>query len=91
MERNEKSGPSKDFEFFGKEIPVQNAQIGDLILFTETDLSSATIGHIGIITKANRMQFFIHSSSGKANGVIISSLASKHYAERFVKVNSVME
>lgn len=64
----------------------------DLMLFTETNLSSTNIGHIGIITKANGMQSdFIHSSSGKANGVTFSSLGSEHYSQRFVKVISVME
>lgn len=85
---------SKDFEFFGKETNITSAQPGDLVLFTPTEADTTVnrVGHIGIITHAAGMSSdFVHASSGKANGVTVSSLAEPHYTERFVKVISVIE
>lgn len=84
---------SPEFEFFGTETNIRNAQKGDLVLFkpTETDSTGARIGHIGILINSRGMQSdFIHSSSGKANGVTISSLGSDHYTNRFVKAINVI-
>ena len=82
---------SVDFINFGTTIKKKNSRPGDLILFTGTDTSSHVVGHIGIITdnKDGRIQF-IHSSSGKANGVTISDL-SGYYDTRFIKVIRIME
>lgn len=85
---------SAEYEFFGREIPVGQARKGDLVLFTptENDTSGARIGHIGILINEKGMNSdFIHSSSGKANGVTISSLGSDHYTQRFVKVINIID
>lgn len=85
---------SKDFEFFGTETNPNSAQPGDLVLFTptEADTTANRVGHIGIITNARGMQSdFVHASSGKANGVTVSSLAEPHYTKRFVKIISVIK
>lgn len=76
---------SIDFTNVGKEIDLQTAKEGDLILFTGTVDSIRLVGHMGIITENTDTLKFIHSTSGKANGVTISPL-SKHYKLRFVKV-----
>ena len=77
---------SVEFTNLGKTIETNNAKPGDLILFTGTDTGKHTVGHIGIITDNHNGQVeFIHSSSGKANGVTISDL-SGYYQTRFVKV-----
>lgn len=77
---------SVDFTHFGKTIETDSAKPGDLILFTGTDPSRHIVGHIGIITdNLNGNMHFIHSSSGKVNGVTISDL-SDYYKTRFVKV-----
>ena len=77
---------SADFTDFGKTIETDDAKPGDLILFTGTDPGRHVVGHIGIITdNLNGNIQFIHSSSGKANGVTISEL-SGYYETRFVKV-----
>jgi len=77
---------SIDFTNVEGEISLTNAKPGDLVLFTGTDSSSRVVGHMGIISsKENGEFYFIHSTSGKANGVTISSL-SKYYSIRFVKV-----
>lgn len=79
---------SIDFTNRGVEVPLQKAKRGDLILFTGTDSSSRNVGHMGIITENTDGLRFIHSSSGKANGVTISAL-NKYYQRRFVKVISI--
>jgi len=77
---------SVDFTNIEKEIKLADAKPGDLILFTGTDSTIRVVGHMGImISKENDEHYFIHSTSGKANGVTISTL-SKYYLSRFVKV-----
>jgi cell wall-associated NlpC family hydrolase len=77
---------SVDFTHFGKEISIEKAKPGDLILFTGTDSSDLIVGHMGIVesTKGDTLRF-IHSTSGKAKGVVISPLGD-YYKKRFVKV-----
>jgi len=77
---------SVEFTDLGTTIETNNAKPGDLILFTGTDTSKHVVGHIGIVTDNHDGEVeFIHSSSGKANGVTISEL-SGYYETRFVKV-----
>jgi len=81
---------SVDFTNAGEEVRQEDARPGDLILFTGTDSTSRVVGHIGIITEnpGGRIQF-IHSSSGKANGVTISTLEG-YYSSRFMKVIRIL-
>ena len=77
---------SIEFTNLGTTIETNNAKSGDLILFTGTDPNKRVVGHIGIITDNQNGELeFIHSSSGKANGVTISGLDG-YYETRFVKV-----
>ena len=76
---------SVDFTYVGKEISLKNAMEGDLILFTGTVDSIRIVGHMGIITENTDTLKFIHSTSGRANGVTNSEF-SDHYKRRFVKV-----
>jgi cell wall-associated NlpC family hydrolase len=77
---------SVDFTNVGKSVPVTEARRGDLILFTGTDSTERTVGHMGLITaNTNNELQFIHSSSGKAKGVTITPL-NNYYRSRFVKV-----
>lgn len=76
---------SVSFTNYGKTIPESSARPGDLILFTGTDSTVRVVGHMGIVERIkNDTLYFIHSSSGKANGVTISPLG-KYYRGRFVK------
>lgn len=77
---------SVDFTSVKHEVPLNNAKPGDLILFTGTDSTIRIVGHMGIIISnpPDSIQF-IHSTSGRANGVTISPLNSGYQA-RFVKV-----
>ncbi len=79
---------SVDFTNVGKTIDVSSAKEGDLILFTGTVDSVKIIGHMGIVTDNTDTLRFIHSTSGKANGVTISTL-NDYYKKRFVRVARV--
>jgi len=77
---------SVDFTHVTHEVPLQSARAGDLILFTGTDSHTCIVGHMGIvITGKNEPLQFIHSTSGRANGVTISPL-NTGYMKRFVKI-----
>ncbi|MGG9961533.1 C40 family peptidase [Ferruginibacter sp. SUN106] len=76
---------SVDFTNYGKTVSAVEARPADLILFTGTD-SSRIVGHMGIIVSNDTAEIkFIHSTSGKANGVTITPL-NDYYKHRFVKV-----
>lgn len=81
---------SKDFVNTGTEIPIGNSRTGDLILFTGTDSTERVIGHMGIVVSndTNGLKF-IHSTSGKAYGVVITTF-NKYYQGRFVKTIRVL-
>lgn len=78
---------SVEFTDVGRTIPISKARPGDIILFTGTNPTELKVGHMGIVNKIlteDNLEF-IHSSSGKAYGVTLSSLAG-HYQARFVKI-----
>ena len=77
---------SVDFTDVGLEIPKDVCSPGDLILFTGTDSTIRTVGHMGIVeSNEHGNLLFLHSTSGKAYGVVISPLKG-YYETRFVKV-----
>lgn len=76
---------SAGFTNEGRPVALSEAQPGDLILFTGTDSTVRTVGHMGIITQVGDSVVFIHSTSGKAYGVTETTL-DKYYMGRFVKV-----
>jgi len=80
---------SIDFTNAGKEVSLENAREGDIILFTGTVDSILVVGHMGIVTENTDTLKFIHSTSGKAYGVTIS-LLNEHYKKRFVKIIRVL-
>jgi cell wall-associated NlpC family hydrolase len=82
---------SIDFTNEGREIPLNGARPGDLILFTGTDVRRRVVGHIGIITSNNNGDIsFIQATSGDAYAVVISPL-NKNYMNRFIKVIRIVE
>ena len=77
---------SVDFTNIQRPIELAEARPGDIILFTGTDSTIRVVGHMGIITENNNGNAaFIHSTSGKADGVTITPL-NDYYMGRFVKV-----
>jgi cell wall-associated NlpC family hydrolase len=80
---------SVDFTHVGKAIPVREAKKGDLILFTGTNPKIRVVGHMGIVYSVDGDEIkFIHSSSGKANGVTISPLEG-YYQGRFMSIRRI--
>jgi murein DD-endopeptidase / murein LD-carboxypeptidase len=82
---------SKDYMSYGKTIEIKDAQKGDVIVFTGSDASEKTGGHVGLILdNAGGNISFIHGSSGKSKGVTISSLSEAYYTQRFLKIVRVV-
>jgi cell wall-associated NlpC family hydrolase len=76
---------SVDFTLIHRQIPLQDAKPGDLILFTGTDSTIRVVGHMGIIISLPGQEIkFIHSTSGKAYGVTETPL-NTYYMGRYVK------
>jgi cell wall-associated NlpC family hydrolase len=84
--------PRSSVEFLneGHEVSIATAQPGDIILFTGTDSTDRTIGHIGIITENTDTLRFIHASSGKVYSVVISPF-EHYYQTRFIKVVDILD
>ena len=81
---------SKAFKSIGTDLKPEEFEVGDILIFFGYR-NSAEIGHVGIICEANGMKSkFIHSSSGKVKGVIISDLDSEMYSRRFYKCIDVI-
>ena len=80
---------SVDFTHIGRAVPVEQARKGDLILFTGTNKNIRVVGHMGIVMSTDNGEIkFIHSSSGKANGVTITPL-NVYYQGRFVSIRRI--
>lgn len=79
---------SIDFTNVGREVTIQQARPGDLILFTGTNPLEKFVGHMGIVVHNSDSLRFIHSTSGKAMGVTTTAL-NEYYQKRFVKVTRV--
>lgn len=80
---------SSDFEFFGEEVPIEEVEKGDLLLFLSPTRNA--IGHVGIVSDAKgTASDFIHATSGGQKSVVISSLAKEGYHRRFIKAIRVL-
>ncbi|MEC6816683.1 C40 family peptidase [Photobacterium toruni] len=75
-------------QLFDNSVPLKNANVGDLIVFTGTNLKIRKPGHAGIITEIKPgLLKFIHSSSSKKHfGVTETSYYQSGYPKRFLTV-----
>lgn len=83
---------STDFINFGEIVSLDSCKTGDVIVFTGTDFTKGTPGHVGIIlNEKGKAVSFIHSSSDKRTpGVKISNFNdSPNYKKRFLKITRV--
>ncbi|MBG6236370.1 cell wall-associated NlpC family hydrolase [Pedobacter sp. CAN_A7] len=81
---------SREFPKAGKAVTLQNAKVGDVLLFTGSNPKVRSIGHVGIVYSIDGEEIkFIHSSSGKAKGVVITEM-DKYYKSRFIKAVSII-
>ena len=77
---------SVDFTPVNHPINLKDAKRGDLILFTGTDSTTKVVGHMGIISSIPGEKLkFIHSTSGRAYGVVETSYYDSYYNTRYVK------
>jgi hypothetical protein len=82
---------SYNFANIGIKRTLATCKTGDLILFIGTDPKERTIDHIGIVCEtANANPAFIHSTSGKAYGVTITSMDNQFYQDRFMAVIDIL-
>ena len=78
---------SVDFTPVQRPIPLQQAKLGDLILFTGLDSSYRIVGHMGIISSTPGEPLrFMHSTSGKSKGVVETDFHTLYYEKRYIKV-----
>ena len=77
---------SESFTNAGKEVAIEDSKMGDIILFTGSDVKSVTVGHMGFITSNEKGRItFIHASSGVGKRIMKSQM-SAYFVMRFVKV-----
>jgi lipoprotein Spr len=77
---------SVDFTPVEHPIPLKDARLGDLILFTGTDSTNRVVGHMGIISStAGEPLRFMHSTSGKGFGVVETDFHTPYYEARYIK------
>lgn len=82
---------SKEFANTGVPIKLNEAKVGDVLIFTGTNPKVKRIGHVGIIYSINNGEIkFIHATSGKAQGVTITDF-NAYYKSRFIKAVSIIE
>lgn len=80
---------SYQYKHVGRTMKRKKAKPGDLILFYSPG-HSRNISHMGIITEAKDHRiFFIHASSPRSGGVIISEL-SGYYEKHFAKIIRIL-
>ncbi len=80
---------SSGYKNFGKEIPIDSVQKGDILVFLSPTRN--VIGHVGIVVEPNGMESnFIHASSGPEMKVIMTNLNKSGYKRRFVKAVNVL-
>ena len=77
---------SVDFTPVQHPIPLQQAKLGDLILFTGTDSTDRVVGHMGIISSTPGEPLrFMHSTSGENKGVVETDFHTPYYEARYIK------
>lgn len=81
---------STEFNVAGIPIKLENARVGDVLIFTGTNPRKRVVGHVGIIAniKGDTIQF-IHSTSGKEHGVTITTL-NAYYRSRLLRAVSLL-
>lgn len=75
-----------DFAPVHRQIPLKDATLGDIIIFTGLDSTNRVAGHMGIVSSLPGEPLkFIHSTSGKASGVVETDFHTPYYEVRYLK------
>lgn len=79
---------AKDYYHLGSPVLIDSCKKGDIILFTGTNFSRKSVGHVGIvISNPGEPLIFIHSSSSKSHrGVVITDYKNSAYPKRFMGI-----
>jgi lipoprotein Spr len=80
--------PRTSVDFTPVEYPIQlqQAKLGDLILFTGADSTKRVVGHMGIISSTPGEPLrFMHAISGKNRGVVETDFHTPYYEARYIK------
>lgn len=81
---------SSQFSNAGKDVSIQDAKQGDIILFKGSSLSGGD-GHLGIVTEnKGGVLYFIHSATSQSRGIMISNTSENYFNQRLVKVIRVI-
>ncbi|MCL2528012.1 MAG: C40 family peptidase [Defluviitaleaceae bacterium] len=76
---------SRDMASSGVYVSRSNIQAGDLVFFATA--GGRTVSHVGLYIGGGQ---FIHSSSSRTGGVVISNLHSAYFARTFVTARRVL-
>lgn len=79
------------FATLGPQVSIEEARVGDVIVFTGTNSKRRSPGHVGIvISKKDEELSFIHSSSAKKeNGVKVTVYKMSNYPVRFLEIRRI--
>jgi len=81
---------STEFNVTGTPIKLEDAKVGDVLIFTGTNPKRRVVGHVGIIAGIDGDEIqFIHSTSGKAHGVTVTML-NAYYRSRLIRAVSIL-
>ncbi|RAJ31650.1 C40 family peptidase [Pedobacter cryoconitis] len=81
---------STEFNQAGTPVKLENAKVGDVLIFTGTNPRKRVVGHVGIIADIEGDTIkFIHSTSGKAHGVTVTTL-NPYYKSRLMRAVSIL-
>ncbi|MDR0231758.1 MAG: C40 family peptidase [Dysgonamonadaceae bacterium] len=79
---------TKEQAKIGTEVKKKKLKQGDLVFFKGKNDKSKDIGHVGIVTKANKGEFyFIHAAS---SGVRVDNSKSSYYKTRYIKARRII-
>jgi len=82
---------SSQFANYGKNVSLSDLQQGDILLFTGSDASSKTPGHLGIVSEIKQGKiYFIHAATSNKKGIMTSALDEPYFKARFMKAIRVL-
>jgi lipoprotein Spr len=75
---------SEDFAPVYQPVPLRNARLGDILIFTGEDSTNRVAGHMGIVSSLpDEPLRFLHSTSGKGYGVVETEFHTTYYEVRY--------
>ena len=82
------SRSSTEMSTQGKDIPLSQAEVGDLLFF-KTNRKRNRISHVGIVVGVGDEVKFIHASVSQ--GITVSSLSENYWQKAYAKTSRVLK